>query len=209
MWEIIPGILEKDWESIEKKIELVKSFTKIIQIDVIDGKFAPNTTFLDPKPFKKYSSNIFFEVQLMVENPLSYVESFAKAGFKRFIGQIEKMPDRKAFVDFAKKFGEAGLAIDLQTSIDEIKVDFNYPDCFTLMSVKAGFSQQLFNSSVLDKLKNLRGKTLKPIEIDGGVNRSTIRGVKEFGANRCVVNSALFTAGNLKKEFENLRDLAF
>ncbi len=209
MWEIIPGILEKDWNSIEGKIGLIKSFAKTIQIDVIDGKFAPNATFLDPKPFKKYSGDIFFEVQLMVENPLDYIENFANAGFKRFIGQIEEMPDQKTFIDFAKKFGEAGLAIDAQTSLDNIKVDFNYPDCFTLMSVKAGFSGQLFISSVLEKTKALREKTLKPIEIDGGINRSTIRGVKEFGANRCVVNSALFKANNLKNEFENLRDLSF
>ena len=53
--EIIPGILEKDWPSIEIKIQQVLPFAKAIHIDLIDGKFAPNTTFLDPAPFKKYT----------------------------------------------------------------------------------------------------------------------------------------------------------
>ncbi|MBF8249861.1 MAG: hypothetical protein HW400_462, partial [Candidatus Levybacteria bacterium] len=30
MFEIIPGILEKDWEAIAKKIEIVKPFAKAI-----------------------------------------------------------------------------------------------------------------------------------------------------------------------------------
>ena len=75
--EIIPGILEKEWAAIEQKIEIVKDFTQVIHIDILDGKFADNHTFLDPKPFKKYTSDILFEVHMMVDNPLQYLQSFA------------------------------------------------------------------------------------------------------------------------------------
>ena len=60
MFEVIPGILEKQWSEIERKIEIVKPFAKSIHIDIIDGKFAPNITFLDPTPFAKYTKDIFF-----------------------------------------------------------------------------------------------------------------------------------------------------
>ncbi len=53
-----PEFREKDWESIETKINRVKDFSKAIHIDIIDGKFAPNETFLNPEPFR----NIFFLV---------------------------------------------------------------------------------------------------------------------------------------------------
>ena len=70
MYEIIPGILEKEWGEIERKIEIVKPFTESIHVDIIDGKFAPNTTFLDPAPFAKYSQDIFFELHMMVKAPV-------------------------------------------------------------------------------------------------------------------------------------------
>lgn len=100
MIEIIPspGTEINDWSEMEKRIEIVKPFAKTIHIDVIDGKFADNTTFADPEPFKKYTSELFFEVHLMVENPSQYVEKWAAAGFRRFLGQVEKMPDQIAFV---------------------------------------------------------------------------------------------------------------
>ena len=180
-------------------------FAKTIHIDIIDGKFSPNTTFLDSAPFKKYSDQVFFEIQMMVEDPLRYIKQYAKAGFKRFIAQVEKMPSQKEFIDYAKEYGEAGLAIDLKTSLDEIKVDFNYPDCFLLMSVKAGFSGQTFSPEVLEKFKTLREKTDKPIGIDGGVNETTIKELKKLGVNRCVVTSGLFSTDDTAKAYQELQ----
>ncbi len=207
MFEIIPGILEKDWESIEAKIKLIKPFSKTVQVDIIDGKFAPNITFLDPSPFKKYTNDLFFEVQLMTNEPIKYVESFAKAGFKRFIGQIEKMSSQKEFIEYAKKFGEVGLAIDAETLIDEINVDLNSVDCITLMSVKAGFSGQAFLPQVLDKIKTVKQQTIKPIEIDGGVNEKTIKQLKDLGVERYIVNSALFNANDIENQYQKLLKL--
>ncbi|HVF69012.1 MAG TPA: hypothetical protein VNA13_00445, partial [Xanthomonadales bacterium] len=95
MFEIIPspGTTDKDFEAIEKKLLAVKGIARTIHIDVIDGKFAKNTTFSDPAPFAKYSKDFIFEVHLMVDDPIKYLKPFAEAGFQRFIGQIEKMKD--------------------------------------------------------------------------------------------------------------------
>ena len=43
--KIVPGILEKDFEEIKKKVSLVSPFVDTIQIDLCDGKLVPNTTF--------------------------------------------------------------------------------------------------------------------------------------------------------------------
>src|SRR3972149_3834684 len=106
MYKIIPGILEKEWSEIEKKIEIAKSFADTIHIDIIDGKFSPNTTFFDPKPYEKYSKDLFLEVHMMVDNPISYLKPFAAAGFKRFLGHVEKMSDQTEFVAQGQLFGE-------------------------------------------------------------------------------------------------------
>ena len=118
MNEVIPGILEKEWSAIERKLELLKSFAKTVHIDIIDGKFADNTTFLDPGPFKKYEKDFLLEVHMMVDNPLQYLKPWAEAGFQRFLGHIEKMPDPVEFVAQGQLLGAVGLAIDGPTSLD-------------------------------------------------------------------------------------------
>jgi len=198
MAEIIPGILENNWSEIEKKLKIDKSFAKSVHIDILDGKFAPNTTFLDPTLFSKYSGELFLEVHLMVENPIQYLEPFAKAGFKRFIGQVEclRQPaDQIEFITKTKLFGEVGLAIAMPTSLDLIKVPYKDLDCVLVMAVKAGNSGQKFNSECLKKIETL--KSVKPdmkIEIDGGINDKTILLAKNVGANRFVSTSFIFGA---------------
>src|SRR5437016_6075776 len=100
MYEIIPspGTFIKDWTEFEKKIELVRPFTKTLHVDVVDGIFAPNTTFSDPAPFAKYAKDMTLEVHLMVDSPINHLKAWADAGFQRFIGQIEKMADQEEFV---------------------------------------------------------------------------------------------------------------
>lgn len=207
-FQVLPGILEQEWEPIEKKIQEVKSFAKAIHIDVLDGKFAPNTTWLDPAPFKKYADDIFFEVHLMVDNPRQYLKSFAESGFKRFIGQVEKMPDIPAFVAEAEELGEVGLALDTDTSVDAITVPYEDLDFLFVMTVKAGFSRQSFLPEMLEKVKKIRERSsFIPIEIDGGVSDQTIIPAKEAGATRFVSTGFLFSDEHIKTRYTHLHTL--
>ncbi len=203
MFEIIPGILEKDFLEIERKIELVRRFSKVIHIDIIDGKFAPNTSFLDPKPFEKYTRDLFFEAHLMVEEPINYLEPFAASGFKRFLGHIEKMSDQVEFVAKGEFLAEVGLAIDLDTQLDSIKSSFEDLDSILIMSVKAGFSGQSFMPQALEKIKKIREKSQVPIEIDGGINEIALEEAFSCGVNRFVTTSFLFN-GNPSDNYQKL-----
>lgn len=191
--KVIPGILDKDWSSIERKIELVQPFAKTIHIDILDGKFAPNTTFLDPVPFKKYSDKIFLEIHLMVEEPINYLKPWAEAGIKRFIGHVEKMSDQEEFVVQGQLLGEVGLAIDGPTPIDSIKVPLPDLDYLLIMTIKAGFSAQSFTPEYLEKIKVIRSQSATiPIEVDGGVNDQTALLARDAGANRFAATSFIY-----------------
>ncbi len=208
MFEIIPGILEKEWEKIEAKLELVKPFAKTVHIDLLDGKFADNATFLDPEPFKKYSDYFFFELHMMVDNPIQYLKPFADAGFKRFLGHIEKMPDQVAFVADGQLLGEVGLAIDGSTSLEKMSVSYEDLDCLLIMTIKAGISGQSFISSHLEKVKQVRAKhEFLTIEVDGGINDKTILLAKDAGVTRFVTTSFLYGDGNPQKQYKKLLDL--
>lgn len=204
--QIIPGILETDWKEIEKKIQLVLSFAKTLHIDIIDGKFFPNTTFLDPIPFLRYTRAAEFEVHLMVEEPLNFLKPFADSGFVRFIGQIEKMTDQAEFVAKAQLLGEVGLAIDGPTEIERIEVPFEDLDVVLFMTIKAGESGQDLIDDYLIKVKQIKDKILIPIEVDGGINDQTIIQAKECGVNRFVTTSFLFN-GDPSENYKKLQDL--
>ncbi|MCL5019826.1 MAG: hypothetical protein M1426_05110 [Patescibacteria group bacterium] len=208
MFEIIPGILEKDFAEIEKKIELVRGFSKTIHVDVIDGKFAPNTTFLAPKSFEKYTKDLLFEVHLMVEEPINFLDSFAAAGFKRFIGQVEKMSSQEDFVAKGELLGEVGLALDAETPLESLKADYENLDCILVMTVKAGYSGQVFMPEALEKVSKIKEGFPISVEVDGGINDTTIIEALNAGVDRFVTTSFLFS-GNPLANHEKLASIVF
>ncbi|HZE86890.1 MAG TPA: hypothetical protein VE090_01650 [Methylomirabilota bacterium] len=207
MYKIIPspGTDNKEWSDIEKKIELVRPFAKTIHIDVIDGDFAPNTTFADPLPFAKYTKDMLFEVHFMVREPIKHLQFWADAGFRRFIGQVEKMSDQEEFVARAQLLGEVVLALDKQTPVDGIHVPLDDLDGLLVMTIQAGFSGQKFEEALLEKVKTLRSRTELPIEVDGGMNDETILVASAAGATRFVATSFLFNLETPEKQYHLLQ----
>lgn len=208
MNEVIPGILEKDFEEIEKKLQIIKPFSRRVHVDILDGKFSDSVSFLDPTPFSKYKEDFFMEAHFMVEDPALLIKSFGQAGFKRFLGHIEKMKNIEEFVAEGQIFGEVGLALDLQTPISLINVPFDDLDCILLMGVKAGKSGQDFMPEVLEKVRELRKKSDIIIEIDGGINEETIISAKQEGVERFVATSNIFNSVDPMAAYERLLSLS-
>src|SRR3989344_6268258 len=203
--QIIPGILEKDWPSIEAKLDQIKTFTNTAHIDIIDGKFVNNRTFLDPEPFKKYSGRIYFELHMMVIDPAQLIEHWAAAGFKRFLGHVEHISSQKEFVEKAKKYGEVGLALDGPTHISQIKVPFEQLDSILVYtSSQVGFSGPSMMDDRLDKVRHLRRLTNIPIEVDGGINDRTILRARDAGASRFVATSHIWKSQNPAEQYQKL-----
>lgn len=208
MMQLIPGILEKDWPSIETKLKQIKTFTNTAHIDIIDGKFVNNKTFLDPKPFEKYSSDLFLELHMMVIDPIELIEKWAAAGFKRFLGHVEHMSSQKEFVQETKKYGEVGLAIDGPTHIAQIKIPFEELDAILVYtSNRVGFSGPPLMDDRLDKIRHLRRLTNIPIEVDGGINNRTIVRAKEAGASRFVSTGFIWNSENPAEQYKELAEI--
>lgn len=208
MLEVIPGILEHDWREVERKIELAKGFAKTIHIDIEDGKLTSNKTFLDPEPFKKYTPFVFFELHMMVEEPALYLKSWAEAGFRRFLGHIEKMSDQEEFVAQGQLLGEVGLALDGPTTLDSIQVPLDDLDTLLIYTAEhVGFSGLQLLPERLEKITALRAKTALPIEVDGGINESSIVRSKQAGATRFISTSYIFASPDPRITYEELGKL--
>lgn len=202
-----PGAL-KSWEEIEKRIQTVLPFAESIHIDICDGKFADNHTFMDPAPFAKYTHQAKFEVHFVTENPQQYIKGFADAGFQRFIGQVEKMPNISAFLGEAQLWGEAGLAYDGPTTFEKLPVSPDDVDVLLFYTgEKAGFSGKMMVPDRLNKVTILRSQDLFiPVEVDGGVNSANILDAKKAGVTRFVSTGFLFN-GNPEENYFLLKEL--
>jgi len=207
--QIVPAILPRAIEEWQEKTRKIQSLVSRAQVDIIDNKFADNKTIdlSDIKPLPRLK----LDVQLMVEEPIHWLEKCKKIGASLVIGQIEMMQGQLEFVEKAKMGKiKVGLGLDLDTEVEKLnKEALSRADHVLLMSVKAGFSGQEFDSRVLDKIKRLRsmvGENLE-ISIDGGINEYNIKQIVEAGADVLCIGNALWSAPDLKSKIQQFREL--
>lgn len=210
MIDIIPGILEKDFSEVERRVKLVAAYVSWVQIDVADNTLVPNETFLKFDQFVqlgKLDKAPSLEAHLMVAEPEKYIRPLADAGFKRLIAHVEAHDPRR-FLDEAKyESVEVGLAIDGPTDLEQIEPFLEEIDVVLVMTIEAGFSGQQLMPETLEKIKTIRRNFPDlPIAVDGGINDKTARLVRDAGATRLVSTSYLFKdPANIAAAIERLK----
>lgn len=221
MLTVIPAILPKNQLELETELKKIWAFTSKVQLDVVDGVFAPAKT-IGPEDLVKLDTAVVFDAHLMVDRPERWLDRCVEGGVERVFGQVEKMKDKVAFIADAQAKGMAvGLAYDIDTPVLGFEEVMNDLDAVLLMSVKVGEQGRSFDERVLEKIKQIRKMNKRiVIVIDGGLNEEDIRKClaaewaeeiaedeldRETSTMEFVVGSHLLTAENVKEELENLR----
>jgi len=172
MAKIIPGILTNDEEDYHKRLLKAEHVSDIIQIDVIDGKFAPNTT-IGTDIIKKYPSSSMLEVQLMVVFPQNYINELVKLEYvSRIIFPFEVDSDTNQDIYLIKNFGkQAALSINPETPVKALLHFFDDIDLLSIYAASPGFSGQKLQEAVYDRVKEAKKIAPElPVEVDIGVN---------------------------------------
>lgn len=203
---VIPAILEYDSLQADLRIRKALEFSDTLHFDFIDESFG-QPSFCTPEFLMRYTPHAFFELHMMVTDPLIHINPFMQAGVKRFIGHVEHMTDPLAFAHEVKRVEqEVFLGIDYDTPIEAFLENtelMNLVDGFTIMTIRAGASGQSFESMLLEKVKKVRARlAATAIEVDGGMNLDTAKLAKDAGANLFCTNSYLFKSENPKEAFE-------
>lgn len=208
---IAPSILSGDFANLGNDIKnLEKAGADWIHVDVMDGHFVPNLTIGAPvvKALKKVATKPL-DVHLMIDNPEKYIDDFAAAGSDVITIHYEATKENTLeVIKKIKSFGiKAGLSIKPKTTPQEIEKYLPEVDLVLIMTVEPGFGGQKFMVNCAEKIKCIKDKAQKEliIEVDGGINDSTAKICKNFGANALVAGNYVFKSEDMKTAINSLR----
>ncbi len=214
--KIAPSMLSCDFAKMgDELIRIDKGGADWIHLDVMDGHFVPNIT-IGPaivSALRQYSK-LPFDVHLMIDYPLDYIEQFAKAGADIITFHIEAKSDIQATIDKIKSLGvKPGLVIKPKTSAEEVFPYLEQVDLILVMTVEPGFGGQSFMADMLPKVTAIKEKAKELgkdmlVEIDGGVNDKTISQAAKFDVDVCVSGTGVFKASDAKEAIDNLKRLS-
>ena len=211
---IAPSILSADFSRLGDEIKAVEAAgADWIHADVMDGHFVPNITI---GPFiieaVRRVTSLPIDAHLMIDNPDDYIPMFAKAGASLISVQVEASIHLNRSVQLIRECGaRPGVVLNPSTPIHSLEWIIEDVDFVLIMSVNPGFGGQAFIKNSLDKIAALRKmiqqKNLKTlIEVDGGVNDTTIADIAAAGVDAFVAGSAIFGSRDYAQTIAGFRE---
>lgn len=200
MYELSPSMLSADFSCLGKQIrEIEQAGVKWLHIDVMDGAFVPSISFGMPVIASiRKATNLFFDVHLMIEEPGRFIQEFKKAGADQLTVHAEACKHLDSTLREIRKAGmRVGVALNPATPLCTLEHVLNLVDMVLIMTVNPGFGGQSYIHNCTEKVKKLKQMVTEAglevdIQVDGGVNETTLPTVLEAGANIIVAGSAVF-----------------
>ncbi|MCK5628821.1 ribulose-phosphate 3-epimerase [Candidatus Bathyarchaeota archaeon] len=206
---VVPAIITNSQNELSDMLTKVEGKVDRVQLDVMDGKYVPNFSlnfdFELPPSFE-------YEAHLMIKNPLEWVEENA-GKVEIVIIHVETLKDVTSALKQVKKTGvRVGLALTLETKIEDVKPHLKTVDQLLIMTVDPGSYcvEKEFRPEPLENIKGLREINQKiPIEVDGCMNPQNARLAKKAGANLFASGSYIFKSANIDRAINELREAVF
>lgn len=210
---IHPSILNADHSKILAEIDRVSKVSDLLHLDILDGKFALNTSFTwEEAQYIISGSSIPVDAHLMVIDCDIQGPQYAEAGCESVTVHVENTKDIRTTIKNIKSNGtRASLALKPATQIEDYIDYVDDVDMFLIMTVEPGFGGQAFMPEMMEKVSRTReliGDRPIWLQVDGGISKETIEIASAAGADTFVAGSAVYKAQDPAAMISILRDLA-
>lgn len=211
--KIAPSILAADYANFATELKRVEETdAEYVHIDIMDGQFVPNISFgADVVASMRKHSKLVFDCHLMVVEPERYVDAFAQAGADIMTIHVEATKHIHGTLQKIKAAGmKAGVVINPGTPVEALVPVLGLVDQVLIMTVNPGFGGQAFIPEMMAKVEAVTKMRQEAgydfdIEVDGGIDNTTIKAAAKAGANVFVAGSYLFKASDLPAQVQTLR----
>lgn len=218
MVEISTSILTVEKEKATKTFyDLEVAGTDYYHIDIMDGKFVEKNTeelMYEYSNIIKQISNLPLDVHLMVEDIKPHIEKYIPLEPSIITFHYEACKNKEGVLELINYIKQnnikPAISIKPNTSIDKIKEFLPLLHMILVMTVEPGKGGQKLIPETLEKVRKLK-KYIEEnnldtyIEVDGGINKSTINNAKKAGIDIAVAGSAIISAENFKSAIEELK----
>ncbi len=218
MVEISTSILTVEKEKATKTFyDLEVAGTDYYHIDIMDGKFVEKNTeelMYEYSNIIKQISNLPLDVHLMVEDIKPHIEKYIPLEPSIITFHYEACKNKEGVLELINYIKQnnikPAISIKPNTSIDKIKEFLPLLHMILVMTVEPGKGGQKLIPETLEKVRKLKRYIEENnldtyIEVDGGINKSTINSAKEAGIDIAVAGSAIISAENFKSAIEELK----
>lgn len=208
---IHPSILSADFAKLGEELQRIPD-ADAVHVDVMDNHFVPNLSFGMPiMEAVKANTNHPLDVHLMIEDPDRWALQYADAGADTVSFHVEaaQAPIRLAR-ELRARGVKAGLALRPATPVEPYLELLPELDMLLIMTVEPGFGGQSFLEVMMPKVKTARQfidaeQLPVRIEVDGGINATTITTASAAGADVFVAGSAVYSAPEPNQVIAELR----
>jgi ribulose-phosphate 3-epimerase len=210
--ELAPSILSADFAHLAEQVRAAtEGGGTIIHVDVMDGHFVPNITVGPPVVRSlRRATDLPLDCHLMIENPDQYIPEFVEAGADWISVHQEACRHLNRTLHLIRSHdAQAGVVINPATPVETLSEVLDIVDYVLVMSVNPGFGGQKFIPGAVDKIRRLADlrsqRRLKyRIEVDGGIDVTTVADVVRAGAEILVAGNAVFGQGDPKSNAQKL-----
>jgi len=221
MIEIIPAVIPQNLNIVREKFSALRGLVGKVAIDVVDGKYAPVTTWpFNDNQFEEFSKiargeekfpyidEFILEVDLLVLHPIEYIPDLLSLGAKSFVVHIDSTDHIKECIETIKNAGcEVGLGVKPSGDMDLLQSFILDIDFVQFMgSDRVGYNGVELDPIIIEKIKHFHHEHPSiPIQVDIGVNFETAPLLASAGASRLISGSAIFNTPDIKEAIMKLQ----